>query len=392
MEWRRQYADVERETMPQSDCVRRAYQVRFGAALVAAKAAQVGSSSTERKRIEQELSRLAREVAPAAPTGGASATRTVSPNGVADDLTALLRSRELILQPILDSIVADMDACLARLRLQPLGQTFAGLLPTGDFNARTASLGCGVLIVVNTGLMMLLHLVVKATSSAMRLSDVAPDGEIIPDAFVGPPTMTLDEVRSIATTAIVAYLLFGDAALSRRVAAQTGLRSELSSRILRACELFAVAHELGHQACGHLVAPGSQALALVPDGRTTVDSIEVVSRDWHQEFEADEMAVRIMLAHDEVAVVGMLFAMGPAIFFATDMLTARIRQRFLMHIAPALARDHPPSDQRWAAVRALMARSIGSDPLAVADICVSWILGLEEHVGAELRLSMVETT
>lgn len=263
------------------------------------------------------------------------------------------------LQGILDDLSRRVEAGMAQAGVSLEFDVFVGQFPTGSFNAQAKRTSAGVLILINTGLMMLIHQSVKILSYAIRFTEYGEGGNVVfADDPDHPAGHSQKEIIDALTEVVVAYLRFEGEEGSRRAMrfpAQADRRGYIAQRLTENCELFAVAHEYGHAIDGHLSKPRSVLKS------TSVGEMELVEKEWNQEFVADALGANLMLRQFEVIAddLGDDFSRqwellnivaAPLFFFALDNLVTEARG--LPGDTPGAAvLDHPPSVERAASIR-----------------------------------------
>ncbi|ONI92207.1 hypothetical protein ALI22I_05315 [Saccharothrix sp. ALI-22-I] len=113
-----------------------------------------------------------------------------------------------------------------------------------------------------------------------------------------------------------------------------------------------------------------------------------LARTREQEFQADQTGALLVLrglkATDD-PVMTYLAVAGPLVFFVIDHLITRVRKEIDdiphgLHMS-----DHPTSDERGAALRALFTELHGPAVLQIADACVHWLSSREDDIVAAAR-------
>ena len=116
---------------------------------------------------------------------------------------------------------------------------FAGLYPTGDFNAHVEPVAGGALILINAGLMDLLFTVLKANLAA---SGGPKD----------PPPLRDRQTTMVLAEAFNAYIYGQGSIAAWPLPRLDSDREQILGFVLRAGELFVLGHELGHIVRGHV--------------------------------------------------------------------------------------------------------------------------------------------
>jgi hypothetical protein len=264
------------------------------------------------------------------------------------------------LQSILDDLSRRVKTALEQTGVTLEFNVSVLQAPEGAFNAVAVSTPGGVLILINTGLMMLVHQFVKILTYAMRFTEYDKDGKV---TIVGDPDRpagySQEEIVDALTEVMVAYVCFEaqeGSRRARRFPAQADRRGFIARHLVENVELFVVAHEYGHAIDGHLNKP-----------REGLNQ----EKKWNQEFMADRLGVNLMLRQFEVIADDLkddfarqwellTIAAAPLFCFALDDLIEAART--LVRKAPsATSLDHPPSSERAAYVRQYLRDYTGRD-------------------------------
>ena len=81
---------------------------------------------------------------------------------------------------------------------------------------------------------------------------------------------------------------------------------------------------------------------------------------------------------------------GAFLFFAVDHLLNRIRNEVAEIVRERIVSDHPPSDARAAALRAVLTDLEGSDIFQLADATIPILSGHEDRILNTLRSQLRE--
>lgn len=169
-----------------------------------------------------------------------------------------------------------------------------GTLPTGEVNARAIRVPSGgIIIALNYGLFLFIHLLAKAVSSFFPL-ETDKDDKLVLSASDDDVTRSLEansegHVRFVEV--LLAYVVLGDPSYARPYF-QKGPQVFLSSAMRDITEFFVVAHEYSHLFLNHrAIEPKFQRKLL---GQVKVNEIV---RSWKAELEADNLALQITLAY-----------------------------------------------------------------------------------------------
>lgn len=268
-----------------------------------------------------------------------------------------------------DSVTADILAVLDRSGIPLPTPVYVGQYPHNSFNAQACAVPGGTLILINTGLVTLVHEVAKCWGMSLAPFTRAGDGELSFEQPTAELTRRREEARAVIARAVVAYIFQGDSRLGGRIPLDS--RSASGFHLTRATEWFVISHELGHLLAGHLDV-----------SRTRTGSGELIRKTRSQEFEADEIGALLVLrgleSRDQLRV--NLALAGPFLFFAIDHLVTRVRNE-VQDIPEALVvTDHPPSDERAAALRRVFREHAGIGALQFANATISWLSTQEDDI------------
>jgi hypothetical protein len=264
--------------------------------------------------------------------------------------------------------------------------------PTGSFNAQAKLVPGGALILLNTGLMKLLHKAIKLMMLSMPRVEIQKgkpqDWEAYRTIYRSDYMWELEytEVVALLVQLIIAYL-GGNFSYARQFPSEGGLLGALTSMLLSSCETFAIAHEYGHALKGHLMSPQTM-FALTPVGE-----VEFVTNSHREELQADLLAAQLMIMsvprdNDEALKFAQFecAAAGPAIFFALDRLVTKVQSELVGQngIVPVY-QTHPTSDQRAEMIRLLYRNFRGDSVLTLADQYSWWISAVGEDALSFIR-------
>jgi hypothetical protein len=206
--------------------------------------------------------------------------------------------------PFVRSLLTDLVRAVQRvcrtsaLRLPP-GDFAFGVLPTSEVNAvviRVPS-GRGAVVAVDLGTFLFIHLMAKAISSFIPYKGMK----------IGRPTFSLDRTevdsrfqanesgRRRFLELVVAYLLFGSP-FSAPQYFQRGYQDNIASLLRHTAEMFIVAHEYAHLILGHIKIQKNARTRLLKKNLRVID---VSVHRWKQELLADNLALQIVVAHNQ---------------------------------------------------------------------------------------------
>lgn len=308
------------------------------------------------------------------------------PNLFEAELCQALAARSL--GPLGDRYRADAEEI--ERALAGMGHTLPGPVhvaeyPHNSFNAQACRVRNGTLLLVNTGLSILLYEVARAFGAQVVFASLTTDGRI--DLQEQTPAMRERAGNAWATlaSALARYVLRADFSLDSKQESDVTTRGFMSFVIYRSAMLFAVAHEYGHFLAGHLDRhPGLPT------------STEWLRKSRDQEFEADQIAALLSLrVHAQMGELSPtraanLAVVGPFLFLSVDHMLSRVRDEVCHRARDLIVSDHPPSDIRGAALRALLEDVAGPDSLQMADSTIQALAPQEDQVVEQVRRLMTD--
>lgn len=109
-------------------------------------------------------------------------------SAMADSLKSMYEpSEEGLLQGNIDSIVERLDEVLERQAMAPPSRFYCGQYPHGSFNAQSSLTRDGILMSINSGLLMLVYQALKLVTMATRLTEEDDDKGVRPHGTVKNP-------------------------------------------------------------------------------------------------------------------------------------------------------------------------------------------------------------
>lgn len=254
--------------------------------------------------------------------------------------------------------------------------------PTGSFNAQAVRMNHGVLLLINTGLMMLFFqcAMLVMRSFAIRIDD---DNTAATRARV-TPTLSHDELVASMTQSVIAYLVTGRSTNAPREEMSTGVAGTLGSYLARSADKFVVGHELGHAVAGHL----STAKAVRRATGIQDFTLDVIPKSWEQEIEADVYGIRFLIPPSKMTITNRtelehlsLMLAGAYLFFGLDHLFADLDLKLkLSGRATVLESDHPPAEVRAEAVTMYLQKVGAEQALGMAMFLRQWFSELTSEV------------
>lgn len=261
-----------------------------------------------------------------------------------------LGDRLPIFQDVLDVQVATLLDAAGRAGVHLPFDFFVGIYPNGEFNAHPELVPGGALILIDAGLIDLLSCILRANLGASGSEQ-------------NPPLLQDLQTSMVLAEAFNAYL-FGEG--SFRAWSPPRLdptRDQILGFLQRAGELFVIAHELGHVACGHIGPPvpggGQAGIRLTPEN----------------ELEADTFAVDLLVCvrgvgddvqREQFLSAGMLNILSVA--FALSALTQEFQ------LDEAATGTHPTLVDRWAHLGKLLTEHFpAADAVKRGEIFRRWL-------------------
>jgi hypothetical protein len=171
---------------------------------------------------------------------------------------------------------------IERYRKSLTVEVFAGEFPTGSVNAQAVQAEGGFLVLINSGLLV----------AVKQVAEFLVEGD--PD-HASDRSANATAVEGVIAV-LDAYVRFGDPFFGPKPLSG-GLEMFLRHALARAMTAFVVAHEYGHVIAGHF----DDRVLHLERLASSPHSIEVVRKDWQQEFEADAIAHKILLGVDDYA-------------------------------------------------------------------------------------------
>ena len=238
-------------------------------------------------------------------------------------------------------------------------RVFVGEYPHGSMNAQSIAVDHrGVLILVNNGLMMLIH-------QASKL--VAKEIQGWPVEALPPPEHERRRTQELLAEIVIAYILYGSSTHAKRLPTLGGRRGSLSASLTASAEQFAIAHEYGHVLVGHLdpstQPPNIQQLLDLREQR--LRSPEFVKKSHAQEFEADRCAMAIAInarkfaANDRDRTVREVCAYaGACLLFGLEKLVEDTRSTLKLPTPNAGISSHPTPEARREHLRRFVQKEV----------------------------------
>jgi hypothetical protein len=226
-------------------------------------------------------------------------------------------------------------------------EVYFGTFPTNDFNANARRTANGALCLLNQGLTAFLYHFSVACCYPIETTAAAGKGATvrIPERFLYSEMPKLQEAFGGALLTAYYYLTRSQHEYPTTFSDSYDPFGFATANLLTyAMRAFVVAHELSHVLLGHV----DDSAASVRSAVTPVGEVTVLSRNQQQEFEADVMAQRILMAADRLLPNSGLYASGGICFLATHLFVQQLAAK--MFDVPFDERSptnsHPPARDR----------------------------------------------
>ena len=300
--------------------------------------------------------------------------------------------------PILASIAAEVEDDI-RLRGGTIPcSVFVGGFPIGETNACIKLVTDGALILFNQGLMNLIYQIGKVfvLSYDWLCAGTTDEGdvEVLVTDDKAPPVETMtatlgwetcgwtrQNTINALTGILHAYVRDGTVnSAPRQPLSTTRDRVMTYATLVHYAERFVVAHEYAHLVLGHC--EDSVADLATPVG--TLSS--VFSRSREQEFEADELAMSLLLVSSDWTSPGGEFDVnarvaGIALSFASLVFVAvALEGPIGFSLDPASSDTHPTPSARMMRMVEFLHRRYGRSGSQLARVCMGWVLANIEEV------------
>ena len=315
--------------------------------------------------------------------------------GILKDRAARRDNSARGLTPTLNMLAFEIESDLGAAGFALKDEVFVGEFPTGSFNAQAVAVPGGVLILINTGLMGMVHKLTKIMALSFGFADLSSETRMR-ETFEAWSDYSENQITEMLAEVVLAYLVGGNVYSARRLPALGGLKGFVRAGICSECERFVIAHEYAHALLGHL--DGYQP----PKGiNGSAGELQVIAKSWEQELEADVVAMQLMLTtgmprlmfgsgprlvdHPLKALVMQSVAAGALLFFAIDDLIQRVAEALYDLDRPSVVSDHPPSATRATLAREALRMCGGDQLLEVAGCCEAWMSGKAQDVAMFAR-------
>jgi len=287
--------------------------------------------------------------------------------------TSNVHTRQVILQELSENVEDIVASICGRKHLRT--PILVAEFPTGDINASAKKMRHGFLILLNHGLMSLFEktilLFLGHGLRVKREGSNSSDKEAIRllkfhlQKFQGaegpPPSYAADNPFPIDLPASIKFRYFKNI-----------------------CLKFAIAHEYSHIAAGHFESDVN--VAKTPSG-----FVEVLPKSWHEEFEADAIAIKAILEDSRkpkselgqyIDLFELAFA-APLFFFGISRLLALLAAG----VDDSQHGDHPPIERRreYAAICLSEAEGVSKETLEFSFLCDHWIRFMVQSLTTPFR-------
>ena len=283
---------------------------------------------------------------------------------------------------IIQNLAREVESDIKKIGKELPLPVYADLFPTGSFNAQAVRCKSGVLILLNRGTMMCIHMIVKILcKSTVFFENFSSDGT--PINTIEDSNVSNDDLVTALSQILLFYLGYIKVPYPSRLTLDSQSKILLVGGILRSAEKFALSHEYGHLIAGHL----NQSQSKMILSKSTVGDIKVIPKSWKQEIEADALALMIMLAQIPKRIdndfdlfrVQQVFA-GPIIYFGIDSLITNIHIKIKRLGELPFSKTHPPSIYRLKYIRDYLFQIGGEKCILLADSYWQILLNLNDAV------------
>lgn len=288
----------------------------------------------------------------------------------------------------LDTVKQVIEEAVARAGYQLSSEVFVGEFPTRSFNAQVTLCDPGFLILLNSGLYSFVHLAMKVLSLSVEFAEFDAQGKHIPSTRFGKSPFAKAEEQEALLEIILAYLMYKEPFKATRLPVQHSYKTKIAADLVAACVNFAIAHEYGHIIDGHL------ASSSIKSTDTASGPLEVITKNYQQEFEADGIGARLILLsaghfENNTLVFGIdsqhwlaisIALAGPLLFLGLDQLVTRVASEIFEKEELMLCGDHPPAAFRVKMVRRIYDNFGFTELPRFTDFCVDWLQSKEENV------------
>lgn len=300
-----------------------------------------------------------------------------------------LRGRTSLAYP-LQQVADEVLASAREFAFSVAYPVHVGFYPTGSFNAQAMRIAQGVLLLVNTGLMLFIKQTTDLLCKSVSVS--VTDNERKGTLATVPQVISHDELVHGLTGVALAYLETGSSASAPRAGMQTGVQGRLSALITRGAECFVVGHELGHAILGHL--DGKRALRRAT--RVPGLHVDVIPKDWEEELAADRKGLQLLTPPSKMTMAThtgverfMYRIAGAFVFFGLDALLAAVEAKVHgQRDDLVLESDHPPAQERAEAAEAWLREAGAEIALPFPRFVQGWFADLVPDVAEEVARTL----
>jgi hypothetical protein len=228
-------------------------------------------------------------------------------------------------------------------------QLYFGMFPTSVFNARAVRTQSGVLCLLNTGLTSFLYnfsigccyAVTEESHNFFRMPSF--------NATLRSEPRLLTAL-GIAISVAYQYIAHSAHALPESLPEEYEAGTlTMAAGVAESMKTFVVAHEISHMLLGHL----DSSMVTECSVRTRVGEIRALNRSQEQEFAADLLAQRILIAIDQDSWPVTSFIGGGLFFFLANVFVEQLAEK-LFHVASnewSPSDTHPPALNRIDALK-----------------------------------------
>ncbi len=291
---------------------------------------------------------------------------------------------------------------------------FCGIFPTGSFNAQAVSANGSALLLINEGLLMFVHRVIRLMSYDRQFYNIVHPAlyaydQDIQRVLADRETLDREEIATALAELVMYYLLFHDPMAAPKFRRQRSHQLNiLLGKYVSTIEIFALSHEYAHVLLDHLD-ERNKAFA-----RTPIGGVEFYAKSIEQEYAADSKAVDVVfsvldniIANSSMAETGIFapmmevtsFYTAPFLFLLMDELIDIIARQITAKQEICILSTHPDPRLRIENItRTYVHAAAPSWPkepeklkdylrsaLQPAQWCIDWFAEVQEIVAHKLR-------
>lgn len=302
-------------------------------------------------------------------------------------LHTIEQAGEQTLHDVVNVLSKEIESALEDLESDVATPIFAGVFPTGSFNAVATPCDGGALALLNSGLMMCIHQIVKIVLHKARFAEFDEQGKPKVDTAIDSSPLSHEELVLTLAQVLLAYAGYTRTSRIRRLPMGSVAKSMLAASLVKSTEKFVLAHEYGHAVAGHLANPKTVVT------RTRAGEVGLIAKSWEQEMEADVIALGVLLAsaprivdsQEKMFELEMVVS-GPLIFFGIANLLERVVEEVEGFGSRLVAETHPPPQMRLDLVKRFL-RDAGCKDVVfrLTDASLEMLSQMASEVIVEIR-------